>query len=58
MTGVQTCALPIYPTAEESKLAVEFLAVAQETKPNAGQLTPAELLAQVLLISNEFAFVD
>ena len=46
------------PTPDEGKLAVEFLTLAQETKPSAGQLNPAELFAQVLLISNEFAFVD
>ncbi len=46
------------PTPEESALAKEFVASARLAKPAAGQLGPWELFAQVLLLSNEFAFVD
>jgi len=44
------------PTTEEAALACEF--VASVSKPEFGKLTGWELLAQVLLLSNEFAFVD
>lgn len=45
------------PTPEEQKLALEF--VNGSPRPTAkGKLNPWELLAQVLLLSNEFAFVD
>ncbi len=46
------------PSADEVKLARQFVAAAERAKPAAGQLGPWELLAQVLLMSNEFAFVD
>jgi mono/diheme cytochrome c family protein len=46
------------PTADELTLATEFLATAGKSKPVTGQLGPWELFAQVLLLSNEFAFVD
>ncbi len=44
------------PTAEEAAMAREF--VASVPTPESGKLTGWELLAQVLLLSNEFAFVD
>ncbi|OWK47071.1 PSD1 and planctomycete cytochrome C domain-containing protein [Fimbriiglobus ruber] len=44
------------PTGEEVNRAKAFVAAAE--KPAAGQLGPWELLSQVLLMSNEFAFVD
>jgi hypothetical protein len=46
------------PSADEVKLAAEFVTTAGKSKPSAGQLKPWELFAQVLLLSNEFAFVD
>ncbi|HVK15993.1 MAG TPA: PSD1 and planctomycete cytochrome C domain-containing protein [Fimbriiglobus sp.] len=46
------------PSADELKLAREFIAAAGKSKLTTGQLGPWELLAQVLLLSNEFAFVD
>jgi hypothetical protein len=46
------------PSGDEVKLAREFIAAAGQAKPMVGQLGPWELLAQVLLLSNEFAFVD
>ena len=46
------------PSADEVTLATEFVAAAGKSKPAAGQLGPWELFAQVLLLSNEFAFVD
>jgi hypothetical protein len=39
-------------------LAKQFLAATAGARPTAQQLGPWELLAQVLLLSNEFAFVD
>ena len=44
------------PSADEAAAASEFVAGA--TPPAAGQLGAWELVAQVLLASNEFAFVD
>ncbi len=46
------------PTAGEVALAEQFVASVSGAKPAAGQLGPWELLAQVLLMSDEFAFVD
>ena len=46
------------PTKEEADLAAEFLDSATEVKPAANQLGAMEQFAQVLLLSNEFAFVD
>jgi hypothetical protein len=46
------------PSADEAKLANEFVTTARKSKSTAGQLGPWELFAQVLLLSNEFAFVD
>ena len=46
------------PTDEEVTLAKEFVAAAGESEPAGGQLGPWELFAQVLLMSDEFAFVD
>jgi hypothetical protein len=46
------------PTKGESALAVEFVTVAEKEKVGPGKLTAWEQLAQVLLMSNEFAFVD
>jgi mono/diheme cytochrome c family protein len=46
------------PTKEEAAMAVEFVTVAEKDKPGVGKLTAWEQLAQVLLMSNEFAFVD
>jgi mono/diheme cytochrome c family protein len=46
------------PTKEEAELAVEFVTVAEKEKAEKGKLTAWEQLAQVLLMSNEFAFVD
>ncbi|HET6572986.1 MAG TPA: PSD1 and planctomycete cytochrome C domain-containing protein [Fimbriiglobus sp.] len=46
------------PSADEVKLAREFVVAAGKVKPAAGRLGPWELFAQVLLLSNEFAFVD
>lgn len=46
------------PTSVETQQAVAFLTEAGKEKPTTGQLGPTELLAQVLLLSNEFAFVD
>ena len=45
------------PTAEERSLALAF-ATGDTAKPKGGQLNAWGLLAQVLLLSNEFAFVD
>jgi hypothetical protein len=44
------------PEREEAELAREFLASAKTEKPNG--LTPWEKYAQVLLLSNEFGFID
>lgn len=46
------------PSKEEATLAAEFLIDAEEVKPAANQLGAIEQFAQVLLLSNEFAFVD
>jgi mono/diheme cytochrome c family protein len=46
------------PTKEETAVAVEFVAVAEKEKVEKGKLPAWEQLAQVLLMSNEFAFVD
>jgi hypothetical protein len=46
------------PSAGEVKLATEFVTMAGKRKPGVGQLGSWELFAQVLLLSNEFAFVD
>jgi hypothetical protein len=46
------------PSADELKLARQFVAEVGKSKPTAGQLGPWVLFAQVLLLSNEFAFVD
>jgi hypothetical protein len=46
------------PTKNEAELAVAFVAAAEADKPGLGKLGPWEQLAQVLLMSNEFAFVD
>ena len=43
------------PTIEETKLALEFV---QSPMPDGTAIGPWEQLAQVLLLSNEFAFVD
>jgi hypothetical protein len=43
------------PTTDEVRLAVEFV---QSPPPEGTKLGPWEQLAQVLLLSNEFAFVD
>jgi len=45
------------PTADETKLATEF-AAASATEPAKSQLGPWEQWAQVLLLTNEFVFVD
>jgi hypothetical protein len=51
-------ALSRQPRADEQAKALEFI-TAQQAKPTEpGQLSPWELLAQVLLLTNEFAFVD
>lgn len=44
------------PTADEKQLALQFLASAQTTTTE--KLSPAERLVQVLLMTNEFTFVD
>jgi hypothetical protein len=44
------------PTGEESALALEFVTAPRST--DAGSLSPWEELSQVLLLANEFAFVD
>jgi hypothetical protein len=46
------------PSPDELALAKEFVKSAGGVKPAAGQLGPWEMFAQVLLLSNEFAFVD
>jgi hypothetical protein len=47
------------PRAEELALGLRFLeASAGETSPSAQMLSPLERYAQVLLLTNEFAFVD
>jgi mono/diheme cytochrome c family protein len=46
------------PTTEEAALAVAFVTDAEKVKPTVGQLGAWEQLAQVLLLSNEFSFVD
>jgi Protein of unknown function (DUF1553)/Protein of unknown function (DUF1549)/Planctomycete cytochrome C len=43
------------PTADEARLALDFV---QSPMPEGTRLGPWEQLAQVLLLSNEFAFVD
>jgi hypothetical protein len=43
-----------YPTAEETTLALDYL----QQAPNPPDFPPLAQLAQTLLISNEFAFVD
>ncbi len=45
------------PTVNEIKLAIEFAAAAS-TEPTKSQLGPWEQWAQVLLLTNEFVFVD
>jgi hypothetical protein len=56
--GIYRAVLGRDPTADEAALAKEFVTEAGAVKPTAGQLGPWELFAQVLLLSNEFAFVD
>ncbi len=46
------------PTKEEAVLAADFLDSATEAKAAANQLGALEQFAQVLLLSNEFAFLD
>src|SRR5262249_40497833 len=46
------------PTASEMEVSVEFTAAVGQSKREAGQAEAWELLAQALLLSNEFAFVD
>jgi len=46
------------PTAAETAMALEFQADAAKEKPEANRLNGWEQLAQVLLLSNEFLFVD
>ena len=46
------------PTTEETALAVAFVTDAGKVKPTGSQLGAWEQLAQVLLLSNEFCFVD
>jgi hypothetical protein len=45
------------PTSAETEAVTEFVA-GTTAKPGKGQLDPWEMAAQVLLLSNEFAFVD
>ncbi len=45
------------PTAEELRVGVEFLEAA-EAPQDAAELTPREQYAQLLLLTNEFIFVD
>ena len=44
------------PTTDEQELALQFLANAETTETE--KLSPRHRLAQVLLMSNEFTFVD
>ncbi len=46
------------PTTEETELAVSFVKEAEKVKPTTGQLGAWEQLTQVLLLCNEFSFVD
>jgi len=46
------------PTASETELAIQFREVAAKQTSAPGQLAAWEQLAQVLLLSNEFSFVD
>jgi hypothetical protein len=55
VTAIYRAVLGRHPTTEEAALAVEFV---KDTATAAGKLGPWEQLAQVLLLSNEFAVVD
>ncbi len=57
-TAIYRAVLGRNPTTEELSLASAFAEEAMEAKPKPGQLSIAEQFAQVLLLSNEFAFVD
>jgi hypothetical protein len=46
------------PTAQEQELATAFLTTAEQSEIKLGHLPAWEQFAQVLLLSNEFAFVD
>jgi hypothetical protein len=46
------------PTANELELATTFISGAEKEPVTGGKLTAWEQLAQVLLMSNEFAFAD
>jgi hypothetical protein len=46
------------PHAEEMAAAEEFIAAQSTATIEKGQLSPWEMLAQVLLLTNEFMFVD
>jgi Protein of unknown function (DUF1553) len=46
------------PTSPERELALQFVKRPTSDKPDPKQFTPWEQLAQVLMLSNEFSFVD
>jgi hypothetical protein len=46
------------PTTEEASQAVTFVTTAEQSDTKLGHLGAWEQLAQVLLLSNEFAFAD
>jgi mono/diheme cytochrome c family protein len=58
VTAVYRAVLSRNPTAEEAELAKEFVTTAEQSETKLGQLPAWEQLAQVLLLSNEFAFAD
>lgn len=57
-TAIYRAVLGRDPTAAELELAAAFAEESAAAKPAAGQLGVAEQFAQVLLLCNEFAFVD
>jgi mono/diheme cytochrome c family protein len=58
VTAIYRAVLTRNPTTEEAELAKQFVTAAEQSKPKPGHLTAWEQFAQVLLLSNEFAFAD
>ncbi len=58
VTAVYRAVLSRPPTTEEAELAKAFIATAELSETKLGHLPAWEQLAQVLLLSNEFAFAD
>ncbi len=58
VTAIYRAILSRNPTVEEIGFGAAFVQESGKVKPTGGQLRPWEQFAQVLLLSNEFLFVD